>query len=86
MHFKSEFHGLNKKIKIAQKNGFRFIEIVNLTIKFFSSQSNTNISHWIKLPIPKKHRHFSRIMSQKPEYVKTSCIDIDNSFQFAFRK
>ena len=33
MKFKSQFYALNKKIKSALKNGFRFGEIVKLTKK-----------------------------------------------------
>ena len=37
LKFKSEFYGLNRKIKNSQKHGFKFDEIVKLTIKFDSS-------------------------------------------------
>ena len=33
LQFKSEFYGLNKKNKKAQKNTFKFVELMKLTIK-----------------------------------------------------
>ena len=33
-------HELNKKLKIAQRNGFKFIQTKKLTIKFYARQSN----------------------------------------------
>ena len=33
MKFKSQFYGVNKKIRNAQQNGFKFDEIVKLTKK-----------------------------------------------------
>ena len=44
MKFKSEIYELEIEIKNAQKNGFKFDEIVKLTIKIDSSLSHVNIS------------------------------------------
>ena len=84
MCFRSEFFGLMRKIKNAQKDGFRFNEIVKLTIKNNSRQSHLNIYFYLKLPIPIMHKEFFKILSRKPEYVKTLCND-SNTF-FACRK
>ena len=54
-----KFYGLNrKKIKNALKNGFRFKEIVNITIKSDSSISNIHISYYLKLPMLILYREF----------------------------
>ena len=39
-----------------------------------------------KFPIAIMHRQFSKIISQKPKYVKTHCNDLNNPFHFAFRE
>ena len=41
--FKSEFYGLNKKIKSRSQNGFLFSDIVKLTRKIDSNVLNINI-------------------------------------------
>ena len=52
MKFKFQFYTLNEKIRNAQENGFRFDELMNLTITIGSSQININIHYYLKLPIP----------------------------------
>ena len=52
MKFKSQFYGLNEKIKNALKNGFRFSETRKLTLEIHSSLSNINICYYLKMPIP----------------------------------
>ena len=42
MEFKSQFHGLIKKFKIARNDGFIYNEIVQLTIKIHSILPITN--------------------------------------------
>ena len=86
MNNKSQFYRLGKKIKRARKNWFRFIQKVKLTIKIISRISNINICPYLKLPIPKLHRQFLRIISQNPEYVKDVCKDLNKSFHFACRR
>ena len=55
VEFKTEFYGLNKKIKIARENGFIFNQINKLTIKIYSNLSNKNIHYYLKLRIPMCH-------------------------------
>ena len=53
MKFKSQFYGLNRKVKIERNNGFIFNGIVKLTIKTDSSMLSKIICYFLKLPIPK---------------------------------
>ena len=69
-----------KKLKkIARGNGF----IYKLTIKISSSPSNVNICYYLIFPIPIMNRHFFRIISQKPDYLKTFCNDLNTPFHSA---
>ena len=90
MKFKSEIYGVNKKIKNAQSNGCKFTQMVKLTIKMDSSQSNVNICNCLKLSIPKLHREFFKILSQNSKNdlnnPKTRCNDLNNPSHFACRK
>ena len=86
MCFKSEFYGFHEKIKCVRKNGFRFGKTVKLTIKIDSSQSHINICYYFKLSVPIMQREFSKILSRKPENVKTPFNDPINPFLFACRK
>ena len=43
MEFKSEYYGLNVKIEKARNKGFLINEIIKLTMKIYSNQSNINI-------------------------------------------
>ena len=68
MRFKSEFAGLNQKIKTAQKKGFRLNEKLKLTKKnWFKSIKS---KHMLSFKIAKTNNAFtfSKILSQKPEY------------------
>ena len=40
MEFESHFYALNQKLKNALKNGFRFSELLRLTLKIYSRLSN----------------------------------------------
>ena len=66
--------------------GFTIIQINKLTIKNYSSLSNINIHYYSKFLKPIRHRQFFKILSQKPEYVKTHCHDKNNPFNSACRK
>ena len=85
MKYKPQLFGIKKTIKTARNNGFIFNQIVKLTIKIDSSLSIINI-HYLKLQIPIMHGDFFRIISRKPEYVKTFCNDLYNAFHFACRR
>ena len=79
------FYELNKNVQIAQQKGFIFIEKIISKRKFNSSLSNTNVGYYLNFRIPITHREFFRIISQKPEYVKTHCNARKNPFHFASR-
>ena len=86
MEFKTEFYGLNKKIKIARRNGFVFNQKSKITIKIYSILSNINLRYYLKLPVPMMHRKFFKILFQNGEYVKAHCNVVYNLFQFPYRK
>ena len=86
MKFKFQFYGLGIKIKNARKHCFRFSEIVKLTSKIYSSISNINICYYLKLPIPKMHGDFLKLLPQNPENVKSVCNDRNSPFHFACRR
>ena len=83
---KTEFYGLNIKIRNARGNGFIFNQKNKLTIKIYTNLSNINIHYYLKLRIPICHRQFFKKLSQNPEYVKNFCTDLYNPFHFACRK
>ena len=56
MEIKTEFYGLNKKIKNARQRGFIFNQLNELTIKSYSNLSNINIHYYLKIRIPIMHR------------------------------
>ena len=74
---------LNKKVTIAQGNGFKFNQINKLTKKNYSNLTNINIHYYIKLRIPMCHRLFFRRISQNRDYIQAFCSDRRNSFHFA---
>ena len=50
--------------------------IQKLTLKIHSSLSNINICYYLQFRIPIRHRKFLKTISQKPDIVKTHCIDL----------
>ena len=86
MEFKTEFYGLNKKIKNARRNGFIFNQISRLTIKIYSNLSHINIHYHLRLGASPLHRQFFIKISQNHDYIQTHCNDINNPFQFACRQ
>ena len=81
-----DMYGLNQKITIVRQNGFIFIQINKLTIKFFSQLRFINISYYLKSQIPMCHRQFFRVISQNRDYVENFCNDMENPFHFACQK
>ena len=69
MEFKTDFYGLNKKIKIARRNGFIINRLKKLTSNFFSSLSILNKRYHLNFRIPIVHRQVIKILTQNPEYV-----------------
>ena len=64
MEFKTEFYGLNKKIKNARESDFIFNQINKLTLKIYSNLSNINICYYLKHRIPMGQRLFFKTLSQ----------------------
>ena len=86
MEFKTEFYGLNKKIKNARRNGFIFNQVNQLTIKIYSNLSYINIHYHLRLGAPPLHRQFFIKLLKNRDYIRTHCNDINNPFQFACRQ
>ena len=81
-----KLYELKEKLKIARQNVFIFIQTNKFRIKSYGILSQVNIHYYLNLLIPIMHRHFDRILSQNPDYAKTSFIDRNNSFHFACRR
>ena len=86
MEFKTEFYGLNKKIKNARRNGFIFNQINNFRIEILSNLSNININYHLKLGASPLHRQFFKILSRNRDYIQTYCNNRRNTFHFACRQ
>ena len=86
MEFKTEFYGLNKKIKNARRNGFVFNQINKLTIKILSNLSNINIHYHLTLGASPLHRQFFINLLKNRDYIQTHCNDLNNPFHFACRQ
>ena len=78
-----ELYELIKKLTVARKNGFIFNQISKLTTKIYSNLSNISIHYYLKLRVPKMHRHFFKKLQQNPEFIQTLCDDRRNPFHFA---
>ena len=74
---------LNKKLTLARRRGFRFLQMKKLIIKIYSQQRYINITYYLKYRIPIMHRQFFKILSRNRDYVQTHCIDRNNPFHFA---
>ena len=83
MKFICQFYGLVKRVKKRRHNGFKDIEIINLTKTIDSSLSHKNISHYLKLPITIMHKELLGTVSRIPKYGKDVCIDTKKPFHFA---
>ena len=86
MEFKTEFCGLNKKIKNARRNGFIFNQIINFKIEIYSNLSCINIQYHLRLGAPPLHRCFFIKLLKNREYIQTHCNDRRNPFHFACRQ
>ena len=73
--FNSEFYGLNKKIRNAQKSGFKIKEIMKLTMKIASNLSNQKICYSLNMSIPRLHLEFFRLL-----YQDSNSITYNNTF------
>ena len=86
MEFKTDFYGLNKKIKNARRNGFVFNQINNFKIEIYSNISNINIHYHLTLGASPLHRQFFITLLKNRDYIKTHCNDRRNTFHFACRQ
>ena len=86
MEFKTEFYGLNKKIKNARENGYIFNQINNFKIKILSNLSHIKIHYHLRLGASPLHRQFFKNLAQNRDYIQTHCNDINNPFHFACRQ
>ena len=86
MEFKSEFYGLNKKIKNARKNNYIFNQINKLTIKIYSNLQYINARHHLTIGGPILHRQFFMKISHNRDYIQTYCNNRRNPFHFACRQ
>ena len=86
MEFKTEFYGLNKKIKNARRNGFIFNQINNFKIEIYSNLSYINIHYHLKLGAPPLHRQFFKILSRNRNYIQNYCDNRRNPFHLACRQ
>ena len=86
MEFKTEFYGLNKKLKNARRNNFIFNQINNFKIEIYSNLSYINIHYHLRLGASPLHRQFFKILSRNRDYIQTHCNNLRNTFQFACRQ
>ena len=86
MEFKTEFYGLNKKIKNARRNGYIFNQINNFKIEIYSNLSYINIHYHLRLGASPLHRQFFIKLLKNRDYIRTHCNDINNPFHFACRQ
>ena len=77
---------INKKLTIAQRNGFNIIQIKKLTIKFYATRSQMTIRYYLKHHIPIMHRQFFTKISQKKIYIQKFCTNLNKPFQYACRQ
>ena len=85
MEFKTEFYGLNKKIKNARRNNFIFNQKNNFKIEIYSNLSYINIHYHLRLGAPPLHRQFFIKLLKNRDYIRTHCNDYRNHFHFACR-
>ena len=86
MEFKTEFYGLNKKIKNARRNGFVFNQINNFKIEIYSNLSNINIHYHLTLGASPLHYRFFINLLKNRDYIQTHCNNRRNTFHFACRQ
>ena len=81
--YKTEYYGLNKKIKKARQNGFIFNQINNFQIEIYSNLSGINIHYHLLLGASLLHRQFFKQLLKNREYIRNHCNDLNNPFNFA---
>ena len=77
---------LNKKLTLARQRGFRFLQLIKLTIKFYSHLRYKNVSYYLKHRIPMCQRIFFRKISQNKKYIENFCNDLNKPLHFACQK
>ena len=86
MEFKTEFYGLNKKIKNARRNNFIFNQINNFKIEIYSNLSYINIHYHLRLGASPLHYRFFINLLKNRDYIQTHCNDYRNPFHLACRQ
>ena len=81
--FKTEFYGLNKKIKNARQNSFIFNQINNFKIEIYSNLSGINIHYHLLLGASPLHRQFFEHLLKNRDFIRNHCNDLNNPFNFA---
>ena len=84
--FKSEFYGLNKKIKNARRNSFVFNQINNFKIEIYSNLSCINIHYHLLLGAGPLHRQFFKNLLKNRNFIRNHCNDYRNTFHLACRQ
>ena len=75
---------MNKKLALARERGFKFNQINNFKIKFYSNISYMNIDYRLKLSqTPPLCYNFFRKIAYNRAYIQTHCKDLNNPFHFA---
>ena len=83
MEFKTEFYGLNRKIKNARRNNFIFNQINNFKIEVYSNLSYINIHYHLRLGASPLHYRFFMNLLKNRDYIRTHCNNRRNPFHFA---
>ena len=77
---------VNKKLTVAQQNGYIFNQINTFKIKIYSNISDINIHYRLRLGSPPLRRQFFIKISQNREYIQNFCSNRRNPFHFACRQ
>ena len=83
--FSSQTERLFQKIDEYRKGGYKFNEIIKLTLKINSSLSFINISHHLKLRVPNLHVEFFRKISEEATKLNT-LIDRRNPLFYSYQQ
>ena len=87
MQYKTDYYGLNKKIKNARQNGFIFNQINNFKIEIYSKIFCMNIDYRFKIttPPPLVYKFFKHLLKNR-DYDRNYCNDYRNPFHIACRQ
>ena len=80
--FKTEFYGLNKKIKNARQNNLVFNQINNFKIEIYSNLSGITAHYQQLLGTSMLHCQFFKHILKNPDYIRNYRNNLHNSFNF----